>query len=79
MHVVNVHEAKTQLSRLLEEVEQGQEVVIARSGQPVARLSQYRTPRRKISPPGGMAGQIWMADDFDSPLDSLFDCLNPPA
>ncbi len=68
MHIVNIHEAKTQLSRLLEEVESGQEVVIARSGQPIARLSQYRTPRRKISPPGGMAGKLWVAESFDAPL-----------
>lgn len=78
MHIVNIHEAKTQLSRLLEEVESGEEVVIARAGQPIARLSRYRAPRRKISPPGGMAGEIWMADDFDAPLDELFECLSPP-
>jgi prevent-host-death family protein len=78
MHIVNIHEAKTQLSRLLEEVASGQDVIIARAGQPVARLSAYQPPHRQISPPGGMAGEIWMAEDFDAPLDDLFDCLSDP-
>ena len=78
MHIVNIHEAKTQLSSLLEVVENGEEVVIARAGQPIAKLSQYPTPRRKISPPGGMAGEIWIGEDFDEPLDGLFECLGAP-
>jgi prevent-host-death family protein len=76
MHIVNIHEAKTQLSRLLEEVASGQDVIIARAGQPVARLSAYPPPRRQISPPGDMAGEIWLAEDFDAPLDDFFDCLS---
>lgn len=77
MHtIVNIHEAKTHLSRLLEAVERGEEVVIARAGQPIATLSAYRPPRRKIAPPGSMQGQEWwMADDFDAPVDGLFDSL----
>lgn len=73
MHLVNVHEAKTHLSRLLEIVERGGEVVIARAGQPVATLVAYRPPRRKIAAPGSMKGRDWkMADDFDAPIDELF-------
>mgnify|MGYP001325404403 CR=1 FL=1 len=73
MQIVNIHEAKTHLSRLLEIVERGEEVVIARAGQPVATLAAYRPPRRKIAPPGSMKGRDWqMADDFDAPLDELF-------
>jgi prevent-host-death family protein len=79
MQTVNIHEAKTHLSRLLESVAQGEEIVIARAGQPVALLTAYREPRRKIAPPGGMEGEIWMADDFDEPLDELFDCLKDDA
>lgn len=75
MHIVNIHEAKTHLSRLLEEVESGEAVIIARAGQPVACLSRYQAPRRNIAPPGAMAGEIWMAEDFDKPLDDLFECL----
>jgi prevent-host-death family protein len=63
----NVHEAKTRLSQLLEQVEAGDEVVIARSGRPVARLVPYE-PRRGPRVPDTHRGQIWMADDFDAPL-----------
>ena len=61
---MNVHEAKTQLSRLLEEVEAGERVVIARAGEPVAVLSPYREavrPRRL----GLFAGQAVIHPDFD--------------
>lgn len=75
MQHVNIHEAKTHLSRLIEAVERGEEVVIARAGQPVATLTRYQPPRQQVAPPGGMEGEIWMADDFDAPLDDLFDCL----
>ena len=75
MQTVNIHEAKTHLSRLLEAVERGEEVVIARAGQPIATLVAYKPPRRRIAPPGSMEGEIWMADDFDEPIDDLFDCL----
>lgn len=79
MHVVNIHEAKTHLSRLLEAVERGEDVVIARAGQPVATLTAYRPARRRIAPPGSMKGRDWlMADDFDAPVDELFSCLQEP-
>ena len=67
MLTVNMHEAKSQLSALVEAVNAGEEVVIARAGKPVARLVPYRAqaePRR----PGGWEGRIWIADDFDAPL-----------
>jgi antitoxin (DNA-binding transcriptional repressor) of toxin-antitoxin stability system len=75
MTTVNTHEAKTQLSRLLERVEAGEEVIIARAGKPVAVLSRYVAQRVPIAPPGGMAGEGWMADDFDAPVDEVFDAL----
>ena len=75
MQTVNIHEAKTHLSRLLEAVEHGEEIIIARAGQPIATLSAYKPPRNKIAPPGSMAGQIWMADDFNDSMDDLFDVL----
>ena len=75
--VVNIHEAKTHLSRLLEAVERGEDVVIARAGNPIATLSAYKAPRRSIAPPGSMDGRDWWeADDFDAPLDDLFDALS---
>ncbi len=66
MPVVNVHEAKTQLSRLLAQVEAGEEVVIARRGRPVARLvrSQPKGERRF----GAMKDQIAITDAFFEPL-----------
>jgi len=80
MQTVNIHEAKTNLSRLLEAVEAGEEVVIARAGKPVATLTAYKPPRNKIAPPGSMQGQDWwMSDDFDEPIDNLFDCLKSDA
>lgn len=76
MQTVSVHEAETHLARLLEAVEQGAEIIIARADQPIATLTAYRPPRRKIAPPGSMEGQDWqMSDDFDEPLDGLFECL----
>ena len=62
MESVNIHQAKTQLSQLLHLVEKGEEVVIARAGVPVAA-------------PGAMHDQIKLADDFDAPLDGLFEAL----
>lgn len=65
--VFNVHEAKTHLSKLLERVERGEEVVIARAGRPVARLTAIEKPRGRREP-GSARGRIWMAEDFDAPL-----------
>ncbi len=64
---VNVHEAKTQLSRLIEAVEAGEEVIIARAGKPVARLMPLEAskPRRQL---GLLAGRFTVPDDFDAPL-----------
>jgi prevent-host-death family protein len=64
MKTVNVHEAKTQLSRLLQEVEEGEEIVIARNGTPVAKLVPH-VEERKPREPGWAKGRMWMAPDFD--------------
>lgn len=78
---VNVHEAKTHLSRLLEAVEQGEDVVIARSGKPVARL--VPALQRGVRQPGVWAGRITMADDFDDipagMLASMSSEIEPPS
>jgi prevent-host-death family protein len=63
---VNIHEAKTHLSRLVDRVEGGEEVVIARAGRPVARLVSYR-PVRQPREPGLLKGNLRLADDWDSP------------
>jgi prevent-host-death family protein len=64
---VNVHDAKTHLSRLLERVEAGEEITLARAGRPVARLVPYRQLREPRKP-GLLKGKIWISDDFDAPL-----------
>lgn len=71
MRQVNVHEAKTHLSRLLAEVEDGEEIVIARAGKPVARLVRDNGAPLQPRKPGALKGKIWMADDFDAPDEQL--------
>ena len=61
-----MHEAKTTLSRLLRRVAGGEEVVITRGGQPVARLVPIQTRRRRVL--GRDAGRVHIAEDFDAPL-----------
>lgn len=63
-----MYEAKTQLSKLLERVEHGEQIVIARAGRPVAMLVPYADPATMPRVPGLLRGQIWMSDDFDDPL-----------
>jgi prevent-host-death family protein len=64
---VNIHEAKTQLSRLLERVRKGEQVIIAKAGKPVAILSPFQqAPAQRI--PGIDAGKIEISPDFDEPL-----------
>ena len=66
MKTVNIHEAKTHLSRLLAEVENGQEVTIARAGRPIARLVRADPPLKREL--GLERGKIWIASDFDAPM-----------
>jgi prevent-host-death family protein len=70
MKIVNVHEAKTHLSRLIEEALAGEEIIIARGNQPVVRLVLVESarPQRTL---GWAKGQIIIADDFDEPLDDF--------
>ncbi len=64
---VNIHEAKTQLSKLLRKVAEGEEITIARAGVPVAKLVAVPSANR-LRPLGALEGQIYIADDFDAPL-----------
>jgi prevent-host-death family protein len=67
MAQINIHDAKTHFSKLIERVEGGEEVVIARYGRPVAILKPYRsnTSRRRL---GIWEGRVRIGDDFDDPL-----------
>jgi len=59
--------SQNSLSKLLKRVVAGEEIVIAKSGQPIARLLPYETPQVERQP-GSAKGKIWMADDFNAPL-----------
>jgi len=67
MRQVNIHEARTHLSRLVEDAARGHEIIVAKAGKPMARLvaiNDETTPRvRRL-----LTGKIWMAQDFDAPL-----------
>jgi prevent-host-death family protein len=65
MGVFNVREAKTHLSHLLDRVAQGEEVIIARNGRPVAKLVRVTTEPRQ---PGRLKGRIRIGPDFEEPL-----------
>ncbi len=64
MLIINIHQAKTNLSKLIEKALGGEEVVIARAGKPVAKLSAYnhKPKPRKF---GVLKGKIWVSPDFD--------------
>jgi len=70
---VGMHEAKTQLSKLVRDVEDGEEIVITRGGKPVARLVAPRAeaPRTLAATLGMFKGEMWMADDFDDDDDEM--------
>lgn len=67
MQIVNMHDAKTHFSRLVDAAAQGEEIIIAKAGKPTARLvaiEPVKTQRRF----GALKGKIHIADDFDAPL-----------
>lgn len=68
MQTVNIHEAKTHLSRLVERAAAGEEVIIAKAGKPMARLAPLEKPVKKKREPGALKGKIWMAENFDAPM-----------
>ena len=75
MEQVNIHEAKTNLSRLVDRVAAGAEIVIAKAGKPLAKLVPYKADKPKRTP-GLYKGQIKIAPDFDAPLpDDILDAF----
>jgi prevent-host-death family protein len=69
MKTVNVHAAKTHLSRLLDEAAAGEEIIIAKAGKPVARLVPFEKKNEGVESTLGMwKGKVWISDDFDAPL-----------
>ncbi len=73
--VVNVHEAKSNLSKLLDRAAAGEEIVIGRAGRPVARLVALEPPRRARQF-GQLAGRIQVASDFDDTPEWLIDAFD---
>jgi prevent-host-death family protein len=69
MTVVNIHDAKTQLSKLIEKAAAGNDVVIARGGKPVARLTRLGSSKRKLKF-GVLKGKIKISADFDASVSS---------
>lgn len=75
MRTVNIHAAKTQLSRLVDDAAKGEEITIAKAGKPVARLVPLADvrPKRRL---GGLAGKVQIPEDFDAPLpDDILDAF----
>ena len=83
LEVTNIHEAKTHLSRLIERVTEGEEIIIAKAGKPVAKLVPYKESARPNRKPGSMKGKIWIGPDFDKDdkaIEALFykEPIEPP-
>ncbi len=73
MPTVNIHAAKTHLSRLVDDAAAGEEIIIARAGKPVARLVPLTAGRRML---GCLAGQLTVPENFDAPLpDAVIDAF----
>ena len=78
MPPINLYEAKTRLSSLVDQAAAGAEIVIAKNGRPLAKLVPIRDAARRR--PGRGKGKIWMAADFDAPLPAdLVEAFNGPA
>ncbi len=65
--IVNVHDAKTHFSRLLDRAAMGEEIILAKAGRPVAKLVPIK-PEVATREPGSARGDVWIGDDFDAPL-----------
>lgn len=84
MQIANIHEAKTHLSKLIERVAEGNEIIIAKAGKPVARLVAYKEAAPPIRKPGSMKGKIKILPGFDAvdeEIETLFykEPIEPPA
>jgi prevent-host-death family protein len=67
MPIIDIQQAKAQFFKLVQAAANGEEVIIAKAGQPMVRLVSVMHSKGERQP-GGMEGQIWVADDFDGPL-----------
>jgi prevent-host-death family protein len=67
METVNIHEARTRLSQLVDKAAAGEDVVVSRHGQPLARITRLEAPKRRVRF-GLLEGRLTIPDDFDAPL-----------
>jgi len=65
---LNLYDAKTQLSSLVDKAAEGEEIIIAKNGRPLAKLGPIQPVRRK---PGRLKGKIWISKDFDAPMPEI--------
>jgi len=70
---LNLYEAKTQLSSLVEKAAAGEEIIIAKNGTPMAKLVALR--HRPLRKPGKLKGKLWLAADFDAPMPDIEDAF----
>jgi len=68
VQVINLYDAKTNLSQLVDRASAGEEIVIAKAGRPLARLVPLQAPSRAPRVPGALKGEIEIAPDFEAPL-----------
>ncbi len=68
---VNIHEAKTHFSKLVRRAEEGEEIVVRRGSQPVARIGPMKKKRGGVTGRGSMKGEIRIGPDFDQPLEEF--------
>ena len=78
MVVRNISQAKAELSALIQEVMKGNEVILAKAGKPVARMVAYQGPSQPRKP-GSMAGELWIAPDFDVLPDDIAEAFGTKA
>lgn len=71
--MVNLYEAKTQLSDLVDQAAAGAEIVLAKNGTPMAKLVPYKA--RVQRKPGRLKGKIWMSPDFDAPMTDIIEAF----
>ncbi|MGH2416584.1 MAG: type II toxin-antitoxin system Phd/YefM family antitoxin [Microcystaceae cyanobacterium] len=70
MKITNIHQAKTNLSKLIEAVLAGEEVIISKAGKPLVKLIPY-TPSSEVRKPGYWRSQVWIAEDFETLPDEV--------
>lgn len=75
--IVNIHEAKTHLSRLVERAAAGEEVIIGKAGRPMARLVPY-VENRRPRVPGRWRGRVRIAPDFDATPEEILSAFEGP-